>query len=258
MVGGAALDGEGDDLAGAGIGLVLVLLFDLAHLDGLLVGDLGGELIDQHGLGLLHGVAGDALQHFKLGLFDLLELLLLCLDLGELFGQQLVFAVDGIGLFVQMLFLLLKTVLLLGKLGTAFLDFALILGAVFVDLFLGFHERFALLALGSLDGIVENTLGFVLGRCDLALRHTLAVHNAQHHADRQQHQSADDKANDCQNGHIKFFSFLSHSMVNFEHGGHQAPHPMSRIRMHTKPLMHITRHFILMLPTCYVKQQFTM
>ena len=53
MVGGAALDGGGDDLAGAGIGLILVLGLDLLDHERLLMHDVVLQAVDEEGLGLL-------------------------------------------------------------------------------------------------------------------------------------------------------------------------------------------------------------
>ena len=64
VVGGAALDGGGDNLAGALVGLFLIPGLDLAHLGGHLVRDLGLYIGDEVLLGLLLRVAGDFLEHF--------------------------------------------------------------------------------------------------------------------------------------------------------------------------------------------------
>ena len=47
MIGRAALDGGGDDLAGERVGLVLVLLLDLLDLHGALVADVVLHALEQ-------------------------------------------------------------------------------------------------------------------------------------------------------------------------------------------------------------------
>ena len=66
VVGGIALNGQGNDLTGLGVRLVLKAGLDLLDLHGRLMGDLGLQLGDEIVLGLLGGKAGDALQHFHL------------------------------------------------------------------------------------------------------------------------------------------------------------------------------------------------
>ena len=52
MVGGTALDGQRDLLPGVGLSLFLVVSLDLLEPDGLLVGHLVGQLLDEVGLRL--------------------------------------------------------------------------------------------------------------------------------------------------------------------------------------------------------------
>ena len=84
VVGRAALDGGGDYLARALLGLVLVLGLDLAHLGGHLVRDLALHAGDEVLLGLVHRVAGDLLEHLELALLDEPDLLLHGLRLAQL------------------------------------------------------------------------------------------------------------------------------------------------------------------------------
>ena len=128
MVGGAALNGQGQDLLGAGVGLLLELGLDLPHLHGRLMGDLLGKLVDEVVLGLLGGEAGDALQHLHLGLLDGGHLVPGLVQLGQLALQGVLLLLDVLGLAVQVLFLLLEPPLLLLQIGPALLHLALILG----------------------------------------------------------------------------------------------------------------------------------
>ncbi len=169
MIGGDALDGGGHDLAGALIGLLLGAALDLLDLEGGLVGHVGLHLVDQVLLGLLGGEAGDALQHLGLAALDEPDLLLLLVGGSVLGGQGLFLALDGLGLAVDVLFLLLQSALLLLQVGAALLDFLLVFSSRAQNLLLGFHQGLSFLALGVLNGLVDDTKRFLLGVGDLAL-----------------------------------------------------------------------------------------
>ena len=140
VVGGAALDGGGHDLAGTLVGLVLGAGLDLLDLQRRFVGDLGLHLGDQVILRLLGGEAGNALQHLGLAALDELDLLLLLVQSCVLLGQSLLFLLDHLGLVIEVLFLLLQTAFLLLLFGAAFLDFLLVLAAVLQNLFFCFFD----------------------------------------------------------------------------------------------------------------------
>ena len=133
------------------------------------MGDIGLHLLDEVGLGLLGGEAGDALQHLGLAALDEPDLLLLLVGSGVLGGQGLFLALDGLGLAVDVLFFLLQSALLLLQVGAALLDFLLVFSTRAQDLLLGFHHGFPLLALGILDGLVDDTKRFLLSVGDLSL-----------------------------------------------------------------------------------------
>ena len=192
VVGGAALDGGGNDLLGAVVGLLLELGLDLLDFEGHLMGDLVADVGDQVGLGLLDGEAGDLLQHLHLALLEHRDLLLLGVRSGDLRGQGLVLLVGGVELAVQVLLLLLKAALLLRQLGPALLDFPLILGAVLVYFFFCLNESFSLFALCTLYRVVDNALGFFLSADDLTLGDLFAVHHAEREAGRAQNKRQDD------------------------------------------------------------------
>ena len=156
MVGGAALDGGGDDLACALVGLLLGPGLDLLDLQGRLMGDLGLHLSDQVFLGLLGGEAGDALQHLRLAALDGADLLrFTCPAAACLCGRRLLLLLDRIGLAVEVFFLLLQSALLLLEVGAAFLDFLLVLGAALQNLFFCFQKYLSLLILGAFDCLVQ-------------------------------------------------------------------------------------------------------
>ena len=85
-------------------------------------------------------------------------------------------------LLVERFFLLLEPALLLGELRPALLDLALVLVAALVYLLAGLDQRFALLGLGGLDGLVDYPLGLLFRTRDLALRDLFAVADAQEKA----------------------------------------------------------------------------
>ena len=66
MIGGAALDGGGDDLPALFLGLILELLLDLLDLHGSLVANLVFNAFQQVLLGLILGQSGDFFQLGKL------------------------------------------------------------------------------------------------------------------------------------------------------------------------------------------------
>ena len=178
MVCRAALDGGHDDLACAGIGLLLVLSLDLLDLDGHFVRDLVLEGVDEVCLCLIDRVAGHLFEHFELALLDKSYLLLLRLYIGYLAGKSLVLALKGIGLAVKVFFLLLKSSFLLLQVGTACLFFALELRAVFVYFFLCLDESLTFFALGALYGIINYSLCFIFCTGYLTLGDFFAVSHA--------------------------------------------------------------------------------
>ena len=143
MVGGAALDGRGDDLAGPLLGLVLELGFNFLDLGGHFVRAVGLNALDEILLGFLHGVAGDLFEHVELALLDELDLLLLGVGFLELAVEGLGLLFERFGLAVEIFFLLLETALLLGNFVAALFYFAVALGAGAMDLFLRLEQRLA-------------------------------------------------------------------------------------------------------------------
>ena len=196
VVGGAALDGGRHDLAGALIRLVLGTGLDLLDLQRRLVGDLGLHLGDEVFLRLIRGEAGNALQHLGLAALDELDLLLLLVQGGVLLGKGFFLLLDHLGLVVEILFLLLQTAFLLLLLGAAFLDFLLVLAAVFQNLFFCFEECFSLLVFRALDCLVDDTQSFLLGVFDLALV-VLLLAAADKCADRNTQNECDSEREDC-------------------------------------------------------------
>ena len=137
MVGGAALDGQGDDFAGLGVRFLLEPGLDLLNLHGRLVGDVLLQLGEEVVLRFLGGEAGNALQLVHLLLLQGLGLGLGGVQLGQLGGQLFLLALDVLHLAVQVLLLLLKAVLLALELGAAVFDFFLVLVLGLEDLLFG-------------------------------------------------------------------------------------------------------------------------
>ena len=189
MVGGAALDGQGDLLPGVGLRLLLVAGLDLLELQGLLVGDVVLQLLNEIPLGLLGGQAGYALQQLQLAVLQPVQLHLLPLQLGDPGGDVLLLALQVLQLAVQVLLLGIQAVLLTLDLIAAVLDLLVELPAGLEDLLLGLHGGLPLLALGGLDGVVDDPAGLLLGGADLPLGGGLAPLVAGHRPDGETEQS---------------------------------------------------------------------
>ena len=198
MVGGAALDGQGDLLPGVGIGLFLEAGLDLLELDGLLMGDLVFQLVNEVALGFLGGKARDLLEQLKLLGLHPVQLLPVPVKLGELGRGQLFLALQVLGLAVQGLFLLVQAVFLALELAAAVLDLAVELGALPQDLLLGLHGGLALFALGAFDGLVDDPPCLFFGGADLALGGSLSPLIADDGAGGQAHQKGHNDQNDRQ------------------------------------------------------------
>ena len=197
MVGGAALDGQGDLLPGVGLRLLLVAGLNLLELQRLLMGDIVLQLLDEVALGLLHRQAGDALQQLQLAVFQPVQLLLFLLQLGDASVHVFLFALQVFQLSVQVLLLGVDPVLLALDLIAAVLDLLVELAAGLEDFLLGLHGGLPLFALGALDGVVDDTAGLLLGGADFPLGGGLpplvAGHKAQGKADQPRRDGDDDR-----------------------------------------------------------------
>ena len=221
MVRGAALDGQGDLLPGIGLGLFLVVGLDLLELDGLLMGDLVGQPLDQIGLGLLGGQAAQPLQQVQLALLEGFDLLPGLLHRGQPGLELLLFLLDGVGLAVQVVLLLLKAALLLLQVGPALLDLGVEVGALSLDGLLGRQNHLPLLGLRLLDGHVDNTGGLLFGGADLLLRIALADLETGDNADQQTDHAHDNGNDNCDKFHITppKFKLLAYYAVQMSFAG---------------------------------------
>ena len=196
VVGGAALDGQRDDLPGLGVRLVFEPGLDLLDLHGGLVGHVGLQLVKQVGLGLLGGKAGDLLQLGHLLLLELFGLRLGGLQLGKAVGQVFFLLLHVLRLAVQVLFFLLQPALLLLQVGAALFFFLFVLVAGLQDLLLGLDHGLPLLVLCALIRLVDDLLGLVSGGVQILLRLLPLPQNAEHVHQHSTHQKADDSSDD--------------------------------------------------------------
>ena len=104
-------------------------------------------------------------------------------QLGALF-QVLFLALQGGGALVQLFFLLVNAALLAGDLGAAVLDLLVGFGFQLEGFVFGLDDGLFAFLLGGFDGVVDDALGFLLGRADLGLGSALAVLPAQIKAER--------------------------------------------------------------------------
>ena len=133
LVRGHPLDGVGDQIAGPLIGLILKLRLILVDLQGLFVGQLLGQIVEQIFLGLFGGEAGDALQHLELALLQVFHIVETVLDIPLLFRERLFFFLIILNLAVQGFFLLLDPPFLTLHVVAALLELSLRLVAQAMD-----------------------------------------------------------------------------------------------------------------------------
>ena len=111
LVGGAALDGGGDDLAGGLVGLGADALLGLPQDLGLLADGLGADASEELLVRLVGGQAGDALELGALALDELVEVGLATVELALEAGELVLAAVEGVVAMVERLLALHDAVL---------------------------------------------------------------------------------------------------------------------------------------------------
>ena len=196
MIGRAALDGGGNDLARGLFAFVPDALVDLAQLNRRVVRGLSLDRLDQHLARLVAGHAGDLLQLFELLGLDTGQVVLFLLGCLQLAGKVFVFALERIAFLVQRLLALDQAALELLGLVAALLELAVGFGALLVDLVLGFENRFPLFGFAGLDGLVDDARRFGLGGADLFFRNTLAVQKANDNAHNETHDTGHERYDD--------------------------------------------------------------
>ena len=112
MVGGAALDGDGEDVAGLLVRLIFRLLLILLDFHSLLMLELFFCLSHENRLCLIGCEAGDALELCLLLRVHLIDGLLRLIDAGFLARELLFLLFDGVELAVEVLLLLHDAALL--------------------------------------------------------------------------------------------------------------------------------------------------
>ena len=175
MIGGTALNGDGNEFTSGGLRLFLCALIDFAQLHcGImlcLLLDGGNEII----LCLLTGQAGNAFQRCKLLIFELLTGFLRFLHLCESAVKLLIFLVQRICFAVERLLFLSETALQLLGFVAALFDFAFGLTPIFVDFVLRFQDRLTFFCFSRLNSIVYDAGSFLFSAANFFFRNLLAV-----------------------------------------------------------------------------------
>ena len=167
VVGGAALNRQGEDLLSGLVALCANLLLGLADDRGSLVGNLATNLIEQLLVGVLAGQVGDALKLRGLLGAKFLELARALLDLASLAGQLMLALVEGIVTAIEGLLALHHAVLERTNLVLTLL--VLSLGGLLVldDLFLGLEQSLFFEGLGLTLCIADQGLSLCVCRLNL-------------------------------------------------------------------------------------------
>ena len=193
VVGGAALDRHGDDVARLLLGLVLGVLLDLANEHaGVVIGFLL-DALDDHVLRFILGHLRDALQldallffHLTGGLLGglhrgllarvhILRFLRQAVELSLLALQAGLAGIEVVRLLVERLLALGDAALAALDLIAAVADLAVKLVLEADDLLLGLEDAFLLLFLRAALGVVKEVSGVLLGTADLLFLDVLAV-----------------------------------------------------------------------------------
>ena len=183
MVAGAALNGGGKDLAGLFVALLLQLLLVLGDLQRLFVGQLVLQHLQHVVLRLLLAKARNLLQHLKLALLDLLDLLQAFIGFRLTALHGLFLFLQVIDLLIEVFFLLLQAVFLPLHLAAPLLHFTVGFAFHAIDLVFCLYQCLFFLALGGLNGVTDQTLGFLLGGTKLCFSNLHSILNAQKKGD---------------------------------------------------------------------------
>ena len=200
VIGGTALNGGGDDLAGPLIGFLLELGLHLVDLHGRLMTDLGFHIFQQVGFGLLLAQTGDLFQDLHLAALELVRLLLGGGHLLQLVVQFLFPLFVGVQLAVEGFLFLLQAALLLLQVGAALLHFFFVFGTRFMDFFLGLQQQLSVFVLRRLDGFIDQAFCLLFGAADLLFGNLFAIGNA----DKKEHHRTDKADDDRKNDLYRF------------------------------------------------------
>ena len=169
LVGGAALDGRGHDLAGGLVGLGSGTLLALAENLGLLAHGVLAHAVEELPVGVLGGKGGDALELACLLLAETLEVARATVELASLAGELVLAAVERVVPTVERLLALHDAALERVEFALALLLVGLGSLAELENLLLGGKDRLLLGGLGLALGIDLELLGGVAGLADLAV-----------------------------------------------------------------------------------------
>ena len=175
MVRRALLDGQGDDVPCALVGLFLGLGLHLAHHHGGVVVGVLLHAVDQDLLGLVRGHAGHALQLVLLAGVHLVGLGLQALGLLVLLVQGLFTGLQVVQFFVKCLFALVHPALEPRYLAAAVTNFFIKLRLQADDLFLGLQYGFLLFLLSLVGGVLQHIGAKFLRLADLLFHAVFAV-----------------------------------------------------------------------------------
>ena len=166
LVCGTLCDGEGDIAPCLFFALVLDLLLIVGDLDCLFVYQFAVQGVENVLFRLILCQTGDTLQFLQLAFLDFFCLCQLAVCILQPLLEGLFFPIQVVGLFVQILFLLLDAAFLPSDLRASVLDFFFRLRAEFIDLIFCFHHGILALCLCLFFGIFQNASGFFFGGTD--------------------------------------------------------------------------------------------
>ena len=165
------------------IGLVFELGFVFVDLERLFVGQLVFQHLQHVFLCLLLAKARNLLQHLKLALLDLLDLLQAFIGFRLTALHGLFLFLQVIDLLIEVCFLLLQAVFLPLHLAAPLLYLAVSFVFHAIDLVFCLYQCLFFLALGGLNGVADQTLGFLLGGTKLCFSNLHSILNAQKKGD---------------------------------------------------------------------------
>jgi len=210
LVGGEALDGEGDDAAGLIVRLLAGGSFDLAGAAGGLDLDLLLHPLDDVGARFIASQAGDPLQLLDLALHGLVDLFVAGLDLLLPLGDLAIAALEGFDLAVEVFLLLLQAALTLLELAAALARFGLDRVPELQGLVICLQENLVF----SSGGFGFDALGSRLGELGLLGDDALASEEAHRAAD----QGSQDQPEDQEEVHVPFTSLQDRARLLSAHG----------------------------------------
>ena len=207
MVGGATLDGEGDDLLSSLVALGANLLLGLTDDGGGLMGDLTADLVEKLMMRIVARQLRDALELGSLPRHEFIKFARTLIELSGLAGKLVLALIERLVATIETLFALHNAVLKRAKLALALL--LLGLGGLLAldDLLLGLEQRLFLKGFCRPLGIADNLLGLRMSRLNLRVGLTEAAVLGAAHGE---HGSGgpDQEANDTEDEFHAVFSFV--------------------------------------------------